>query len=100
MRPADIFVYVFLPPFLFDLAVRIDFFMLKKRSIDILFMAFVMVASITMLLIPFLLYALDLQVGGAQSPCCSSPSSSTHWTCRSVGGGGGKGKGIGRYTCR
>ena len=80
MRPADIFVYVFLPPFLFDLAVRIDFFMLKKRSIDILFMAFVMVASITMLLIPFLLYALDLQVSG--------------------GGGGGKGKGIGRYTCR
>ena len=64
MRPADIFVYVFLPPFLFDLAVRIDFFMLKKRSIDILFMAFVMVASITMLLIPFLLYALDLQVSG------------------------------------
>ena len=30
MRPADIFVYVFLPPFLLDLAVRLDFFMLKK----------------------------------------------------------------------
>lgn len=30
MRPADIFVYVFLPPFLLDLSVRIDFFMLKK----------------------------------------------------------------------
>lgn len=30
MRPADIFVFVFLPPFLLDLAVRIDFFMLKK----------------------------------------------------------------------
>ena len=64
MRPADIFVYVFLPPFLLDLAVRIDYFMLKKRAIDILFMAFVMVASITMLLIPFLLYALDLQSSG------------------------------------
>lgn len=30
MRPADIFVFVFLPPFLVDLAVRIDYFMLKK----------------------------------------------------------------------
>ena len=30
MRPADIFVFVFLPPFLLDVAVRIDFFMLKK----------------------------------------------------------------------
>ncbi len=30
MRPADIFVYVFLPPFLLDAAVRADFFMLKK----------------------------------------------------------------------
>ena len=64
MRPADIFVYVFLPPFLLDLAVRIDFFMLKKRAVDILFMAFVMVACITMLLIPFLLYGLDLQSSG------------------------------------
>ena len=30
MRPADIFVYVFLPPFLLDLSVRIDYFMFKK----------------------------------------------------------------------
>jgi hypothetical protein len=30
MRPADIFVFVFLPPFLLDLAVRIDWYMLKK----------------------------------------------------------------------
>lgn len=28
----SIFVYVFLPPFLVDLAVRIDFFMLKKMG--------------------------------------------------------------------
>jgi hypothetical protein len=30
MRPADIFVFVFLPPFLLDSAVRLDFFMFKK----------------------------------------------------------------------
>lgn len=30
MRPSDIFVFVFLPPFLLDLSVRIDFFVLKK----------------------------------------------------------------------
>lgn len=30
MRPSDIFVYVFFPPFLLDLASRLDFYMLKK----------------------------------------------------------------------
>ena len=49
---------------LLDVAVRIDFFMLKKRAVDVLFMAFVMVAASTMLLIPFLLYGLDLQASG------------------------------------
>ena len=33
MRPADIFVFVFLPPFLYDLSSRIDFYMLKKVSV-------------------------------------------------------------------
>lgn len=28
----SIFVYIFLPPFLVDLAVRIDYFMLKKMG--------------------------------------------------------------------
>ncbi len=32
MRPADVFVFVFLPPFLLDLSVRIDYFMLNKAS--------------------------------------------------------------------
>lgn len=30
MRPSDIFVYVFFPPFLLDLSTRLDFYMLKK----------------------------------------------------------------------
>lgn len=30
LRPADIFVYIFLPPLLMDSALRIDFFTLKK----------------------------------------------------------------------
>lgn len=34
MRPSDIFVYVFFPPFLLDLASRIDFYMLKKVRCD------------------------------------------------------------------
>ncbi|GIM04957.1 hypothetical protein Vretimale_9399, partial [Volvox reticuliferus] len=64
MRPADIFVFVFLPPFLLDLSVRIDFFMLKKVAFNIAFMAFFMVAASALLLIPFMLYALDLKSSG------------------------------------
>ena len=30
VQPADIFLYVFLPPILFDAAVRIDFYVFKK----------------------------------------------------------------------
>ena len=30
VEPADIFLYVFLPPLLFDASVRIDYFMFKK----------------------------------------------------------------------
>ncbi|KAL6750873.1 Sodium/hydrogen exchanger family-domain-containing protein [Haematococcus lacustris] len=64
MRPADIFVFVFLPPFLLDLAVRIDFFKLKKMIVNVLFMAFVMVISTCLLLVPFMLYGLDLAASG------------------------------------
>lgn len=61
MRPADIFVFVFLPPFLLDLAVRIDFYMLKKNIVNIMFMAFTMVIFTCLVLVPFMLYGLDLK---------------------------------------
>ncbi|KAG2448639.1 hypothetical protein HYH02_006526 [Chlamydomonas schloesseri] len=64
MRPADIFVFVFLPPFLLDLSVRVDYFLLKKVAFNVAFMAFVMVIMSCLMLIPFMLYALDLQASG------------------------------------
>ncbi|MEW5312414.1 MAG: hypothetical protein WDW38_004051 [Sanguina aurantia] len=64
MRPSDIFVYVFFPPFLLDLASRIDFYMLKKTMVSVLMMAFVMVVASALLLIPLMLYGLDLQSRG------------------------------------
>ncbi|KAG1668999.1 hypothetical protein FOA52_000592 [Chlamydomonas sp. UWO 241] len=90
MRPADIFVYAFLPPFLLDAAVRINWYVLKRtligvlfiafvmaisagtpfipidtRSIiGVLFMAFVMVISACILFIPFMLDALGLKASG------------------------------------
>lgn len=33
VEPADIFLYVFLPPILFDAAVRIDYYVFKKVQI-------------------------------------------------------------------
>ncbi|KAG1661624.1 hypothetical protein FOA52_002854 [Chlamydomonas sp. UWO 241] len=64
MRPADIFVYIFLPPFLLDLAVRINWYVLKRMLIGVLFMAFVMVISACILFIPFMLDALGLKASG------------------------------------
>ena len=64
MKPPDIFVYIFLPPFLFDAAIKIDFFMLKKRAADIIVLAFVMVVASCLILIPLLLDALNLKAEG------------------------------------
>eukprot|EP00798_Chlamydomonas_sp_ICE-L_P011080 gene11080-18689_t len=64
MRPADIFVYVFLPPFLLDLSVRIDYYLFKKVLVNILYMAFVMVIVSTLVFIPFMLYGLNLEATG------------------------------------
>ena len=35
MRPSDIFVYIFLPPFLLDAAVRLDFYKLKRMMVGV-----------------------------------------------------------------
>eukprot|EP00955_Chlamydomonas_euryale_P047109 353590-Chlamydomonas_euryale.AAC.4 len=64
MRPADIFVYIFLPPFLLDVSVRIDFYVLKRMLVAVIFMAFIMVISACILFIPFMLDALNLKASG------------------------------------
>ena len=35
VEPADIFLYVFLPPLLFDASVRIDYFVFKKARLPL-----------------------------------------------------------------
>lgn len=58
ITPAEVFVYIFLPPLILDSACRMDFFLLKRVGWNVMFMAFVMVIGSALLLIPFMLYAL------------------------------------------
>ncbi|BDA42347.1 probable Na(+)/H(+) antiporter NhaH at N-terminal half [Coccomyxa sp. Obi] len=64
IEPYELFLYVFLPPLLLDAAVRIDFFLFKKAWVKILTLAFLVVIGSCGLLIPIMLYMLDLRSDG------------------------------------
>eukprot|EP00884_Botryococcus_braunii_P001577 jgi/Botrbrau1/1141/Bobra.0162s0032.1 len=60
IEPADIFLYVFLPPMLLDSAVRIEFFIFKKMLMHVVCFAFLIVMFSTAIYTPLLLYAFGL----------------------------------------
>ncbi|CAL5219904.1 g1831 [Coccomyxa viridis] len=64
IEPYELFLYVFLPPLLLDAAVRIDFFLFKRAWVKILTLAFLVVGGSCGLLIPIMLYVLDLRSEG------------------------------------
>ncbi|EIE21844.1 hypothetical protein COCSUDRAFT_56295 [Coccomyxa subellipsoidea C-169] len=61
VEPADIFLYVFLPPILFDAAVRIDYYVFKKMIVHVISFAFLVVIASTAMFVPILLYVLGLK---------------------------------------
>ncbi|KAK9828685.1 hypothetical protein WJX72_001519 [[Myrmecia] bisecta] len=64
ITPADLFLYVFLPPMLLDSAVRIDFYIFNKMLLHVLSFAFLLVVASTAMLVPLLLYAFNLRAEG------------------------------------
>lgn len=60
IRPADVFLYVFLPPLLLDSAVRMDYFVFRKVMLQVLTFAFLVVIASTVLMVPVLLYVFRL----------------------------------------
>ncbi|KAK9835845.1 hypothetical protein WJX74_009233 [Apatococcus lobatus] len=60
IEPADLFLYIFLPPMLLDAAVRIDYFLLKKVLPQVLAFAFLLVSASTVAMIPVLQYMFGL----------------------------------------
>ncbi|DBA77107.1 hypothetical protein WJX77_005031 [Trebouxia sp. C0004] len=64
IEPADLFLYIFLPPMLVDSAVRIDFYIFRKMLGHVLTFAFLMVIASTALMTPILLYVFDLRHTG------------------------------------
>lgn len=67
MEPAELFLYVFLPPLLLDSAVRIDYFLFRKVMWHVLVFAFLMVAATLFSMIPYMLYVLGLAKEGWRS---------------------------------
>ncbi|KAL3155128.1 Son of sevenless 1, variant 2 [Trebouxia sp. C0009 RCD-2024] len=64
IQPADLFLYIFLPPMLVDAAVRIDYFIFRKMLYHVLVFAFLIVIASTALMTPILLYVFNLRSVG------------------------------------
>lgn len=58
IKPAELFLYAFLPPLLVEQAVRIDFYMFKKTFWMAIMLAVVMVILTTVILTPLILFVL------------------------------------------
>lgn len=63
-RPPELLLYGFLPPLLLDAALALDWFVFKKVSKHAITYAFLVVIGTTALMIPFLLYVLQLDKQG------------------------------------
>eukprot|EP00884_Botryococcus_braunii_P005640 jgi/Botrbrau1/15077/Bobra.0286s0006.2 len=61
IQPADLFLYIFLPPLLLDSAVRIDAYIFKKVRMMVMAFAVQLVLASTLAMIPIMLYGLNLR---------------------------------------
>ncbi|KAK9819620.1 hypothetical protein WJX72_000338 [[Myrmecia] bisecta] len=64
IAPYELFFYIFLPPLLFDAAIRIDFFLFKQMVVQVITLAFLVVGGTCALLIPIMLYVFRLSTQG------------------------------------
>ncbi|KAK9789036.1 hypothetical protein WJX73_003859 [Symbiochloris irregularis] len=64
IQPYELFFYIFLPPLLFDAAVRIDFYLFKKVLVQVMTLAFLVVIGSVGLMMPIMLYIFNLHASG------------------------------------